>query len=265
MCDFFQCEYVSLFSVVEEIIYSLFFFDTYYRPNNCVILVVGDVDHKSLMALAEKYYGNWGSGPDQPEIPQESAQTEGKRVKIAWDNPTLPIIAIGYHVPAFSDSEIDMPTLDVLSQVAFSQSSPLFRKLVIEEQLVDFVQGNAGDRRDATMFTIYARVKDPANVEIVEEEIYKALEEVKNVLVDEERLASIKSHMKYEFAMGLNSPKSIATTLAHYINLTGDPESVNRVYELYDAVTAQDIQNITRKYFTDENRTVVNLSHEGGE
>ena len=71
--------------------------------------------------------------------------------------------------------------------------------------------------------------------------------------------------MKYQFAMGLNSPGSVASTLAHYINLTGDPETVNRVYELYDAVTAQDIQNITKKYFTKENRTVVNLSHEGGE
>ena len=245
--------------------HSLFFFDIYYRPNNCVIVVVGDVDHESLMALAEKYYGKWGSGPKPPEIPQESPQTEEKRVKIAWDNPTLPIIAIGYHGPAFSDREIDMPTLDVLSQVAFSQSSPLYRKLVIEEQIVEFVQGGAGDRRDATMFTIYTRVKDPANVEMVEAEIYKAIEEVKNVPVDEERLASIKSHMKYQFAMGLNSPGSIASTLAHYINLTGDPETVNRVYELYDAVTAQDIQNITKKYFTKENRTVVNLSHEGGE
>ncbi|MCH7774878.1 MAG: insulinase family protein, partial [Bacteroidetes bacterium] len=231
----------------------------------CIILVVGDVNHESLMTLAEKYYGNWESGPEQPEVPREAPQTEEKREKLGWENPTLPIMAIGYHGPAFSDTEIDMPALDLLSQLAFSQSSPLFRKLVIEEQLVDFIQGSAGDRRDATMFMIFTRVKDAANVEMVEQEIYKTLEETKTVLADEERLASIKSHMKYQFAMGLNSPKNIASTLAHYINLTGDPESVNRVYELYDAVTAQDIQNITKKYFTEENRTVVNLSHEGGE
>ena len=245
--------------------HSLYFFDTYYRPKNCVILVVGDVNHKSLMALAEKYYGNWESGPEQPEIPREAPQTEEKREKLGWENPTLPIMAIGYHGPAFSDTEIDMPALDLLSQLAFSKSSPLFRKLVIEEQLVDFIQGGAFDRRDPTMFMIFARVKDPANVEMVEQEIYKALEDVKDVPVDEERLASIKSHMKYQFAMGLNSPKSVAGTLAHYIGLTGDPETVNRVYELYDRVTAEDIQYVTKKYFTDENKTVVNLSYDGGE
>jgi len=245
--------------------HSLYFFDTYYRPKNCVILVVGDVNHESLMALAEKYYGNWENGPDQPEVPREAPQTEEKRAHLTWENPTLPIMAIGYHGPAFSDTEIDMPALDLLSQLAFSQSSPLFRKLVIEEQLVDFIQGGAGDRRDATMFIIFTRVKDPANVEMVEQEIYKAIEETKTVLADEERLASIKSHMKYQFAMGLNSPRSVAQTLAHYIGLTGDPETVNRVYELYDRVTAEDIQNVTKKYFTDENKTVVNLSYDGGE
>ena len=65
--------------------------------------------------------------------------------------------------------------------------------------------------------------------------------------------------------MGLNSPRSVAQTLAHYIGLTGDPETVNRVYELYDRVTAEDIQYVTKKYFTDENKTVVNLSYDGGE
>ena len=245
--------------------HSLYFFDTYYRPENCTVLVVGDVDHADLMALAEKYYGNWERGNGQPEVPKEGPQKEGKREKLGWENPTLPILAIGYHGPAFSDTEIDMPALDLLSQVAFSQSSPLYRKLVIEEQLVDFIQGSAGDRRDATMFNIFTRVKEVANVEMVEQEIYKALEEAKNVPVDEERLASIKSHMKYQFAMGLNSPRSVAQTLAHYIGLTGDPETVNRVYELYDRVTAEDIQYVTKKYFTDENKTVVKLSYDGGE
>ena len=245
--------------------HSLFFFDTYYRPENCTILVVGDVDHSNLMALAEKYYGNWERGPGQPEIPQEGAQTEEKRAHLTWENPTLPIMAIGYHGPPFSDTEIDMPALDLLSQLAFSQSSPLFRKLVIEEQLVDFVQGSAFDHMDATMFMIFTRVKETANVEMVEQEIYKAIEETKTVLVDEERLNSIKSHLKYNFAMGLNSPKSVAGTLTHYIGLTGDPETVNRVYELYDTVTAEDIQNAANKYFRVENRTVVTLSYDGGE
>jgi len=69
--------------------------------------------------------------------------------------------------------------------------------------------------------------------------------------------------MRYSFARGLDSPGPIAETLAHYLQLTGDVETVNRVYELYDAVTADDIRRVVTTYFADTNRTVVLLT-EGG-
>ena len=55
--------------------------------------------------------------------------------------------------------------------------------------------------------------------------------------VDDAVLADTKSHMRYGFAMGLDNPASIAETLGHYLQLTEDPETVNRVYRLYDAVS----------------------------
>ena len=54
-----------------------------------------------------------------------------------------------------------MPTLDVLSQLLFSQTSPLFQKLYIEEQVVDLLSGGAVDHRDAPLFTIIARNHGP--------------------------------------------------------------------------------------------------------
>ena len=72
---------------------------------------------------------------------------------------------MGYHAPAFSDRRIDMPALDVLSQVLFSETSPLFRKLYLEEQVVDALQGGAVDSRDAPLFTVIARITDPERVE----------------------------------------------------------------------------------------------------
>ena len=44
--------------------------------------------------------------------------------------------------------------------------------------------------------------------------------------------------MRYSFAMSLDNPDSIARTMGHYMQLTGDPDTVNRVYRLYDRVTA---------------------------
>jgi zinc protease len=242
--------------------YSLAFFDRWYRPENCVLVVVGDFNQTKLIELAKKYYGLWKRGTFTLDVPLDPPQTQEKHVDLPWKAQTLPIIAIGYHGPAFSDKDIDMPAMDLLSQMMFSETSPLFQKLVVEEQLVEFVQGSQGDSRDPGLFTIYARVKDPKNISHVQEAIDAAIEEAKTKPVDNERLTSIKSHMKYQYAMGLDNPNAVAGSISHYVMLTGDPESVNRVYALYDKVTANDIMAVAQKYLAQHNRTVVLLTQE---
>ena len=80
--------------------------------------------------------------------------------------------------------------------------------------------------------------------------------------VDPSVLADTKSHMRYRFSMGLDNPGDIARTLSHYLQLTGDPETVNRVYRLYDAVSPEDIEYVATTYFAETNRTVVDLTME---
>ncbi|MCY4077644.1 MAG: pitrilysin family protein [Acidobacteria bacterium] len=242
--------------------YSLEFYDRYYRPENCFLVVVGDFDAAELERLARRYYGGWERGGFVPDIPAEPRQTEARSARVTWPNPTLPFLMMGYHAPAFSDRRIDMPALDVLSQVLFSETSPLFRKLYLEEQVVDAIQGGALDSRDAPLFTIIARITDPEKVDYVRDAIVAEIERLKSDPVDAEVLAATKSHMRYAFAMGLDNPGGIARTLGHYLQLTGDPETVNRVYALYDAVTPDDVMAVARAYFGEANRSVVILTPE---
>ncbi len=243
--------------------YSLKFFDRWYRPEYCTILVVGDVKHDKFVTLAKKYYGGWKRGNYVLEVPQEPPQTQEKYFELKWKAQTLPILAIGYHGPAFSDKHIDMPAIDLLSQYVFSQQSELFRKLVIEEQAVEFVQGSQGDSRDPGMFNIFTRIKDPKNIDMVKNEIFAAIEKAKTTPISAKQLADIKSFLKYSYAMGQDNANSIANSIAHYISMTGDPESVNRVYALYDKVTPEDLLMVANKYFGANNRTIVLLTQEG--
>ncbi len=242
--------------------YSLAFFDRWYRPENCVVVVVGDFNQDNLLTLAKKYYGPWKRGTYKLDVPSEPPQTQEKMVDLPWKAKTLPIVAMGYHGPAFSDNSREMPAMDLLSQLLFSPTSDLFKKLVVEEQLVEFVQGSQGDSRDPGLFTIFTRVKDPKNIDLVRGEIDKAIEEAKTKPVPEERLKAIKSYLKYQYAMGLDNPNSVANSVSHYIQLTGDPESVNRVYRLYDQITPEDIMGVAKKYMTGTNRTTVILKQE---
>ena len=241
--------------------YSKLFFDRYYRPEYNTILVVGDVTPEQVNQLAEKYFGKWQRGDYESVVPVEPEQNETRYVHLQ-NGSIPPYFSMSYKSPAFSDSKIDMPALDVLSSIVFSNTSELYKKLVIEEQKVRSLGGGARDSRDPGLFTIYVSMVDKKDMPYVMEEIEKAIANVKAEDVDAALLARTKSNLKYSFAMGIDTPDAIARSLSHYIQLTGDPESINRLYALYDKVTADDIKMVANKYFVPEHLTIATISED---
>ncbi len=57
----------------------------------------------------------------------------------------------------------------------------------------------------------------------------------------------------------MDNSESIAAILTRYIALRRTPETINRLYDQYTAITPEDVQAIARKYFVDTSRTVVTL------
>jgi len=169
-------------------------------------------------------------------------------------------LSMSYKGPAFNDSEIDMPALDVLASIVFSSTSDLSKKLVIDEQKVRSISGGAPDSRDPNLFTIQVSMVEKDDMSYVMDEINKAIAKVQTVDVDEELLERTKSNLKYGFAMGIDTPGAIAQSLSHYIQLTGDPESINRLYAQYDKVTVEDLKMVANKYFKPEHLTIATIS-----
>jgi len=241
--------------------YSKKFFDRYYRPEYNTILVVGDVTPEKVNALAEKYFGQWERGDYVSVVPVEPEQTGTRYTHL--QNGSIPAyFSMSYKGPAFSDTAIDMPALDVLSSIVFSNTSDLYKKLVIEEQKVRFMGGGAFDSRDPNLFTIQVSMVEKEDMAYVMGEIEKAIEKVKTEDVDAALLERTKSSLKYGFAMGIDTPGAIARSLSHYIQLTGDPESLNRLYSLYDKVTAADLKMVANTYFAPERLTIATISED---
>jgi zinc protease len=243
--------------------YSLEFFRRWYRPDNCVLVVAGDVDPESVFGLAKKHYGPWKKGAARLETPVEPPQTEEKRAHVPWKTPTLPYLVLGYHAPAFAPDSVDAMALEILSQAAFSETSPLYKDLVLERQMVDQLFGGAEFNRDPNLFLVLARVKEAKNVPAVREAIYATLERALREPLSEDRLREVKTRIRYAFLQGLATPGGTARIVSSFLQLTGETASIDRTFATYDAVTAEDVRTAAERTFRAANRTVITLAQEG--
>jgi zinc protease len=243
----------------NEMAYSRQFFDRYYRPENVVLLVVGDAEPDATFALVEKAYGGWKAGGAPPKVPAEPPQTKEKRAALTWPGATLPMLLAGYHVPAFSTTNVDLPALDVLAELLFAERAPLYKRLVIKEQKVESLSGAADPHVDPNLFSILARVKKPTDLAYVGKTIDDEIARVAREGVDDKTLSEVLSHVKYGFAAQLSTADKSATTAAMFVALTGDLASINAYFALYDKVTPADVKRVAQKYFQPANRTTVTL------
>jgi zinc protease len=243
----------------NEMAYSRQFFDRYYRPDNIVILVVGDADPETVFKLVESHCGSWKAGDKHPPIPVEPPQKKEQRAEFGWPGATLPMLVEGYHTPAFSTTNVDLPTLDVLAELLFAERAPLYKKLVITEQKVESLSGSNDAHVDPNLFTVLTRIKKPADLGYVERAIHDEMARIARDGVDDKTLGQVLSHVKYAFAGQLSTADKTAYTASSFLALTGDLASINDYFALYDKVTSADVKRVAATYFQPTNRTVVTL------
>ncbi len=245
----------------NEYDYSLKFFDRFYRPENATLLVVGDIEPQNVFTLAKQYFGDWQKGYKAADIPVEPAQKERKTASLDWPNPTHPYVMMAYHIPAYSATATDSAALDLMEQLLFSESAPLYQDLVVKNQWVDFVQGGVSGNRDPGLFSVVARVRSDELLPKVQETIDRYLRQLQTTPVDAKQLDRIKSHQRYAFALGLDTPGNVAAQAAQAIAITGDIDALNQRFAAYEKVTPADIQKAARQYFQPQNETFATLTH----
>lgn len=244
--------------------YSLEFYDRFYRPEYTTLLVVGDVTRDRALELTKKYFGAWARGSYEPKIPTEPPQTESRTAHVEWPSPTLPWLAVAFKGPAYSDDRKDKAALDLLREIAFGENSDLYRRLVLQEQKVDDLGVDFGNHPDPELFAAYARIKDPRNIDDVREQVLATFARFTTETVDQAKLDATRSRMRYSFALRMNSSPAIAAALAPYILLKRTPDTINKLFALYQQITPEEIRATAAKYFTDNSRTIVTLTAKAG-
>ncbi len=245
--------------------YSRAFFERWYRADNAVLVVAGDVEPARVFASARRFYGAWRPGVKAFVTPVEPDQVGERAAHIAWPAPTLPLLAMAFHAPAFDADGIDGRALDVAAQAYFAPTSPLHKQLVLDRQWVDWLSAGAEDRRDPGVFLVLARVKEAGRIGDVRAAIESALAQAGSTSLTETRLGEVRSRLRYGFLSGLLAPDPVAATVCQFAQLTGSPSSIDRSFATLERLTAEDVVRVSQRVFRPENRTVVTLAPGGAE
>ena len=162
--------------------------------------------------------------------------------------------------PAFNDNSVENPALDIISSVYFSQRSELYKKLVLNEKKLRYIRCGQSNNHDPNLISVDASVKKKDDLQYIKDEVMKTLEMIKTTPVDEKILNEAKSNIKYSIAMRLDNPGAIANSLAAYLAVSENPESINNYYAMFDKVTAEDVMSVAKKYFLTTGLTIGTVS-----
>ena len=242
----------------EQLEYSRLFFERWYRPEYTSIIIVGDVDPEETYDLVDKYWSGWERGDYVADIPAEPAGTGPKYEHIQSVGDTQPWLFLGFRSPAFNPAEKDYPAMSVIASIYFSNSSDLYQELVIEKQLVDQLSIDFPLNTDPNLNFVYIRLTDASHATAVEQAVMSTLARARTELIEPRRMEETKSRLRYGFTGTLDNSASIGAMLAQFVQYDRDPETVNRMYAQFEALTSEDVRTMADRYL----RTVrVSLSH----
>jgi zinc protease len=241
--------------------YSKVFFDRWYRPEKTTIIVAGDVEPEQVFRLVEKYWGNWERGTYSVDIPQEPERQGPVYAHVPWTSPTPPWVTVAFHGPSFFQME-EQAAMDTMFDLAFGQTSDLYKKLVEQEQKVDQLFSFGGPNYDPTLFTVFARVKSPADAVYVRDQIMSTYAKLRSEPLDTKRVDDAKSNSRYSFVRAMDNTDAIAGTIARFTHFERSYDTLNKYYRALATITPATIQQTAQKYFNDKNLVVTTLSHQ---
>ena len=227
------------------------FFYHFYRPNNAILVVAGPVKTEEVKRLTEKWFGDIPRGEQVlRKLPQEPPQKRlEKRIREA--NVPVDAIYLAFHMPARTDP--DYYIVDLISDVLSNgNSSRLYRRLLKEQQLFTSIDCYVSGSIDPGLLIIEGKPAEGNKKEKASEAIWKELEQLKAEPIPEQELQKVKNKAESTLVFSELSALNKAINLA-YFELLGDADLINREAELYQQVTTDSLQRVSKALFIEDN------------
>src|SRR5450432_3176054 len=242
------------------------FFNTYYVPNNAVLLVLGDVKADEGIALAKKYFSDIPAGPPPPFAdPNEPKQTEERRGHVEDKFGTLPAMAIGYTIPPRRTA--DWCAMALLDQALHGgRAGRTYRDLVLEKQIAVEVDGGIDDifgYNGPTQLVTRILHKPEYSAKQTLAEFDAVIHEIQENGISEDELNQLKVKWRSDYFSTLEGGRGgmprygVMHLLACFTLFDNEPKLVNSILDGFLAVKREEIQVVAKKYLRPANRAVV--------
>lgn len=238
-------------------------YDRWYVPNNAILVVVGDVTGDEVLALAKKYFASIPMRALPERKPQQEAEQRGIR-RVAVKAPAeLPSIYMAYRVPKLVDPEQDWEpyALDVLEGVLGGHGAARLPASLVRGSRIAASAGAGydGTGRGPGFFVLSATPSEGKSVGEVEVALRAEIARIAKDGVSEDELSRVKAQVVASQIFARDSMFAQARQM-------GALEAIGLSHRVIDTfvaqvrrVTAQQVQDVARRYFGDDQLTVAVL------
>ncbi len=227
------------------------FFYRFYRPNNAIMTVAGNVDSGEVMKSVEKWFGDIPAGKKYVRaLPEEPTQVKA-RSKTVYKKVPYSKIYMAFHTCARTDSEFY--TVDLISDIlSGGKSARLYRELVVRKKLFSSIDAYITGSLDKDIFVVTGTLSDGVDIKKAEACIYKELDKIKDKIISARELNKVKNKVEVNYELGLTGVLNKAMFLAINELIDGN-KNLNKEVDCYKAVTADEIKKQANVIFRKSN------------
>jgi zinc protease len=237
-------------------------YDRWYAPNNAVLVVVGDIAASEVFTLAEKYFGGIRAKTLPPRKPQDEPAQAGERRVTVKAPAELPSVVMAWPVPMLRDPAKDWEpyALEMLTGILDGNGAARLSKLVREDKIATGVDASYDSAaRGPGLFMLSGTPVAGRSATEVEQALKREVKRIADEGVTEEELRRMRAQVTAAQVYQRDSMFYQGMQIG-LLEMAGLPyQSVDLQLDRLRAVTAAQVQEVARKYFTDDQLTVATL------
>lgn len=246
------------------------FYEDFYRPNNTLLLMAGDVTRDEVFEAARQGYGDWDAKgiPDPGTAPPVNGP---KRERVDWAVDVPPRVQLAYRMPPHRTGSVETAVGQLLPELLASDTAPLYQLLRSEKQIASSLSLSSayyesfGPGPFILTSILFKEKYDAEGDALIEEalaDMTGAVEDLEGFSQQPgaaEKLERLKSKYQYDLLAQIGSPADAASTFAWYYRFEKDLEVFDKMVESVKALTPEDVDRFAQQFFVDSNQVVVTL------